>query len=229
MSDHSMRLSDSMSTPAGAASEYVKRGLEPLRLPPRKKSPAGKWKEPRKWTEAEIRDEFADDSNVGVALGKRSGNLIDIDFDCVEAAELAKIVLDALPSFGRPGSPYSHRIVQAELKKGRYTFELPAEVAAKLSAARTMLLEVRGDGHQTMFPPSIHPSGEQVQWHAGATSVSSFAADELLRLCGIIAVLSAVAMPLRTFPAMSASSKNFRRAWAQHSALVTGPGSRSSR
>lgn len=68
MSDHSVRLSDSMSTPAGAAMEYHKLRWEPIRLPPRKKSPAGKWKEPRKWTEAEIHDEFSDDSNVGLAL-----------------------------------------------------------------------------------------------------------------------------------------------------------------
>ena len=36
-------------------------------------------------------------------------------------------------------------------------------------------------------------------------------------------------LPLRTLPAMSASSKNLRRAWLQHSALVTGPGARSVR
>ena len=34
---------------------------------------------------------------------------------------------------------------------------------------------------------------------------------------------------LRAFCLMSASSKNFRRAWLQHSALLTGPGSRSPR
>jgi len=29
-----------------------------------------------------------------------------------------------------------------------------------------MLLEMRGDGTQTMFPPSVHPSGERVEWAA---------------------------------------------------------------
>ncbi|SMY07240.1 bifunctional DNA primase/polymerase [Flavimaricola marinus] len=185
---------DAMESAATAALTYMKLEWEPLRLPPLQKSPAGKWKEPRVWSEAEIRAEFSENSNVGIALGKRSRNLIDCDYDCREAAELAKITFDDFPSFGRPGSPYSHRIVQAELKKGRYTFELPKEVAAKLAAERAMLLEVRGDGHQTMFPPSIHPSGERVQWHIGATSVPTVEADELLKLCGIIAVLSTVAM-----------------------------------
>lgn len=189
-----MRLSDSMSTPAGAAMEYVKLGWEPLRLPPLQKSPAGKWKKPHAWTEDEIQAAFSDKNNVGIALGKRSGNLIDIDFDCLEAAELARILLDTLPSFGRPGSPYSHRIAEAELKKGRYTFELPEVVATKLKAARAMLLEARGTGHQTMFPPSTHPTGELVQWHAGASSVPQVEPGEFLKLCGVIAVLSVTAM-----------------------------------
>ena len=33
-------------------------------------------------------------------------------------------------------------------------------------------------------------------------------------------------LPLRTLPAMSANSKNLRRAWLQHSALITGAGPR---
>ncbi|WP_375687981.1 bifunctional DNA primase/polymerase [Pseudooceanicola sp. LIPI14-2-Ac024] len=194
MTEHPVRLSDSMSTPAGAAMEYVKLGWEPLRLPPLKKSPAGKWKEPREWTEAKIQAAFSDDSNVGIALGERSSGLVDIDFDCREAAELAKILLRDYPSFGRPSSPHSHRVIQAELKKGRYTFELPKEAAVKLGAARAMLLEVRGDGHQTMFPPSTHPSGEKVQWHIGAISAPLVEPEELLKLCGVIATLSVVSM-----------------------------------
>jgi hypothetical protein len=194
MSDHSVHLSASMSSPAGAAKEYVKLGWEPLRLPPCQKTPAGKWKEPRTWTDGAIEAEFTDNSNVGIALGARSRDLIDIDSDCPEAAEIGKITFSDLPSFGRPGAPYSHRIVQAKLNKGRYVFELPADVAAELGANRNMLLEVRGPGHQTMFPPSVHPSGELVQWHADATSVPKVEADELLRLSGITAFLSAVAM-----------------------------------
>jgi hypothetical protein len=179
---------------AQAAREYLNLGWEPLRLPALQKSPAGKWKEPRTWIDAEIDAEFAGNSNVGIVLGARSRDLIDIDSDCPEAAEIGKITFSNLPSFGRPGAPYSHRIAQAELKKGRYVFELPAKVAAELGADRNMLLEVRGYGHQTMFPPSTHPSGERVQWHSGATSVPKVEAEELLRLSGITAFLSAVAM-----------------------------------
>src|SRR5438552_18321692 len=33
-----------------------------------------------------------------------------------------------------------------------------------MSTRGTMLIEIRGTGGQTMMPPSIHPSGEQVRW-----------------------------------------------------------------
>lgn len=194
MSEQSERLSSPMSAPASAAMEYVKYGWEPIRLPPLKKTPTGKWKEARSWTDAEINAAFSESSNIGIALGKRSANLIDIDFDCREAAELAKIIVSDFPSFGRAGSPNSHRVIHAKLKKGRYTFDLPSAVATKLGAERTMLLEIRGSGHQTMFPPSTHPSGEKVHWHDDSLSVPQVEAAELLQQCGLIAALSAVTM-----------------------------------
>lgn len=194
MSEQSEHLSSPMSAPATAAMEYVKHGWEPIRLPPLKKTPAGKWKEARAWTDAEINAAFSDCSNIGIALGKRSANLIDIDFDCREAAELAKTIVSDFPSFGRAGSPNSHRVIHAKLKKGRYTFELPSAVAAKLGAERTMLLEVRGTGHQTMFPPSTHPSGEKIHWHEDSLSVPQVEAAELLQQCGLIAALSTITM-----------------------------------
>ncbi len=120
--------------------------------------------------------------------------MIDIDFDCREAAELADLILGGLPSFGRASSPRSHRLVLAELEKGRYNFELPTKVAQFLAVERAMLLEVRGTGHQTMFPPSIHPSGEKVQWHKGAGTLPILDGDELIRRCGLIASLSAIAL-----------------------------------
>ena len=194
MSDISMPLSRRMTNTVEAVNAYVEMGLEPLRLPPREKKPKGKWKEPQTWTAEQISAAFGSDANIGIALGARSGNLVDLDFDCREAAELAKIVCADLPSFGRASSPYSHRVAHAKLKKGRLTFELPAEVAAALGAGRTMLMEVRGTGHQTMFPPSIHPSGEQVQWHDDPGRIPTVEPGDLARRCGVVAALSAIAM-----------------------------------
>lgn len=82
---------------AEAALAYTQLGWEPLVLPFKEKTPRGKWKEPRAWTPDTIKGEFGDNANVGIALGKRSNGLIDIDFDCPEAAELAKVILGDLP------------------------------------------------------------------------------------------------------------------------------------
>jgi hypothetical protein len=100
----------------------------------------------------DIKSEFGGNVNVGLALGNPSSGLVDIDFDCPQAAELARIVLGDLPSFGRAGSPYSHRVVYAKLKKNRLAFQLPDSAAHTIGADRAMLLEVRGNAHQTMFP-----------------------------------------------------------------------------
>jgi hypothetical protein len=179
---------------AEAALTYTKFGWEPLVLPFKEKSPRGKWKEPRAWTPEDIDNEFGGNLNVGIALGKRSSGLIDIDFDCSEAAELAKVVLSDLPSFGRKGSPFSHRVAYAKLKKGRLVFQLPDAAAQTIGADRAMLLEVRGNGHQTMFPPSTHPSGEVVGWHDDPHEIPTIDGGELARRCGLLAALSAIAM-----------------------------------
>lgn len=47
--------------------------------------------------------------------------------------------------------------------------------------------------------------------------------------CSAIGEISWAGLPLRTMPAMSASSKNLRREGLQQSALVTVPGMRSGR
>ena len=179
---------------AEAALTYTQFGWEPLVLPFKVKSPRGKWKEPRVWTPELIQSEFGGNVNVGLALGKRSGGLVDIDFDCPEAAELAKIVLSDLPSFGRAGSPYSHRVVYTKLKKGRLVFQLPDIVVETIGAGRAMLLEVRGNGHQTMFPPSTHPTGEIVEWHDDPGEIPTIEGGELARRCGLLAALSTIAM-----------------------------------
>ncbi|SMX25036.1 hypothetical protein [Boseongicola aestuarii] len=84
-----------------AALLYFEFGWEPLKLPKSKKTPAGKWKVPVQWSTDQISQEFDDDSNVGIALGDRFGRLIDLDFDCPEAAELGRILFSELPSYKR--------------------------------------------------------------------------------------------------------------------------------
>lgn len=177
---------------AQAAKEYVNQGWEPLPLPTGEKRPKGSWKQQRKWTDAEIDDAFSGAANIGIALGDRSGSLIDIDFDCAEAAAFGRILLAQLPAFGRPSAPESHRVAKCQLDKNRYVFQLPDEVAQRSRLARSVLLELRANGHQTMFPPSVHPSGERVTWSGDPASIPKVNSAELKQICGLIAFLCTV-------------------------------------
>lgn len=175
-----------------AATAYTELGWEPLRLPPMEKRPKGPWKEPRKWANAEIIDAFSGNANIGIALGPRSGGLIDIDFDCPEAAGFGGILLADLPAFGRIGSPASHRVANCDLDKTRIVYQLTDEIGKRSGLARAVLLEIRGSGHQTMFPPSTHPSGELVLWVDAPETIPTIEAADLKRRCGLIAFLSTI-------------------------------------
>lgn len=175
-------------------------GWEPIALPLKSKHSKGKWGEPVKWTGDSIDNSFGPDNNLGIALGQRSSNLVDIDFDWPEAALVANVMLSYLPSFGRAGSPHSHRIVTSELQKNRYTFEIPDEAAKLFNADRKMVLEIRGAGHQTMFPPSIHPTGELVRWHDDPVAMEPVEGESLRRICSFIAFMSVI---LNRYPKVS--------------------------
>ncbi|MCA0267879.1 MAG: bifunctional DNA primase/polymerase [Bacteroidetes bacterium] len=103
----------------------------------------------------QIKDRFSRPSNIGLILGAVSGGLIDVDLDCDEAVALAPSVLTSTVQFGRKSRPNSHCIYYV-------TDEDLKRTAFKDAANGEMMVEIRGSGAQTVFPPSIHPSGEQV-------------------------------------------------------------------
>lgn len=167
---------------------------EPIRLPFREKSPSHPWKNPVFWSEQEIKEAFDQRCNVGVALGARSNDLVDLDFDCPEAAHFAQFLFGHLPSFGRASSLSSHRIVTCQTSRNREAFSLDKSLSDDVDADRLMLLELRSSGHQTMFPPSIHPSGEEVRWEGSFDRVPCMEESELRERCGLLAAVSAFAM-----------------------------------
>lgn len=92
--------------------------------------------------------------NVGILLGTPSGNLIDVDLDCAEARDLADLLLpDTGWVFGRESARRAHYLYKVDRPVRRSTFEDPTAS----DGDRSMLLEIRGDGHQTIAPPSILP------------------------------------------------------------------------
>jgi P4 family phage/plasmid primase-like protien len=141
-----------------AALAYRARGFFPVPIPPREKGPriAG-WQELR-LSEAEIPALFPQGWNGGILTGTPSANLIDLDLDCAQAVSLARAWAPFTGMVhGRPSRPASHRWYRATGAVGYHKFADPEPPG-------TTLLELRGDLHQTLAPPSIHPEGEQVAW-----------------------------------------------------------------
>jgi hypothetical protein len=120
----------------------------------------------------ELASEFKNpQANIGILMGQVSGNLIDVDLDCPEAVAIAPDLLPPTEAiFGRASRGASHRLYQVNtpIKSERISFD------------KNVLLELRSDGAQTMVPPSLHPSGENVTWiKSGPAALVE--ADDLLR------------------------------------------------
>lgn len=88
--------------------------------------------------------------NIGVLVGEQAG-ILDVDLDCFEANGLAEIILPT-PSlvFNRGSADSAHY-----LYRGR-SFGPCVQFASTTTGT---LVELRGNGVQTMFPPSVHPNG----------------------------------------------------------------------
>ena len=153
-------------TPLEVALDYIGRGWSPIPVRFRGKKPLhDDWSKLRITRETAARYFNGAQLNVGVLMGEASGGLADVDLDCPEALALAARFLPPTGSvFGRKGKPGSHRL---------FTSAVPKTVQFQDPDGGGMLLELRSSGGQTVFPPSIHESGERIDWirvrraHAG--------------------------------------------------------------
>lgn len=147
------------------ALDYIRRGWSPVPVPCREKGPVlPGWQELRV-TEQDAAHFFnCSDQNIGVLLGTPSGGLTDIDLDCLEALALADTLLPPTEAcFGRLSRPRSHRLYKTALSAG----DGKATLTFKDPETNDMLVEVRiggAAGAQTVFPGSVHRSGEEVEW-----------------------------------------------------------------
>jgi hypothetical protein len=92
--------------------------------------------------------------NIGVLLGDVSGDLVDVDLDCEEAMTLAPHFLPSTEAvFGHMSKRRSHYL---------YFSSTPTKKFIDPSSGTT-LLEIRSTG-QTVFPGSVHTSGELIEW-----------------------------------------------------------------
>ncbi|MCH7869763.1 MAG: AAA family ATPase [Myxococcales bacterium] len=172
------------------AQDLSRSGIVPIPVRPKSKIPCESgWTEPKHGT-SDLAARFGGPNlNIGVLLGKPSGNLVDIDLDCPEAIELAKSILpDTGWTHGRQSARSSHYCYFAQGCKTR-KFVDPID--------GTMLLEIRSDGCQTVVPPSRHESGELVE-HEGE-GVATEVRSELLQ--DDVSKLAAATIFVRHYPA----------------------------
>jgi hypothetical protein len=159
-------------TPLETAILYLRRGWRVVPIPSGEKGP----KLPG-WQNLALRTDglsryFGPSKNIGVILGAKSGELVDVDLDCAGALALADLYLPATRAmFGRTSKPRSH-----------WVFLAPNAVYESFVDPLTgdTLLELRaGGGHQTLFPPSI-TDGERREWY-GEVIAPRLINTELLR------------------------------------------------
>ena len=137
------------------------------------------------WPEAQAsvsESDFRTTDNVGLLTGSPSGGIVDVDIDNLDALTLAPHFLPPTNcTFGRCSKPKSHRI---------YRVPDPANIETRQYGG--MIVELRGDRHQTMVPPSVHPSGEAVEfsdfgepaettWSALESAITQLAIATLLK------------------------------------------------
>lgn len=164
--------------------EYLSRGWAVIPLPARQKAPVVKGWQAQNFAASD----FPEGCNVGVILGPRSGQLVDIDLDCPEALALADVYLPPTGAeFGRALKLRSHRLYVAASAQ----FESFADPLIK---GKSTLIELRARGrdgtseHQTVIPPSVHPSGEAIEWHGDVIAPVGYEARKLRRRCTFLAM-----------------------------------------
>jgi putative DNA primase/helicase len=153
-----------LSACATALDYVIRRRWATIPVPFREKGPRLKgWQ--HLWIDSPelVARHFPDQTNIGVILGAASGGLVDVDIDCVEALEISNRILPKTGSvFGRASKQCSHYLYHIDGPAPSMTLADPLTGDA--------LIELRGDkqdgsaGFQTLFPGSIHPSGEPIVW-----------------------------------------------------------------
>lgn len=144
--------------------DYHRRGWAVIDVPLLEKNPGRRGWQNDKHDEASIRATFGQrPCNVGLLMGPPSGNLVDLDQDDVEWAALAPAFLPETDAvFGRAGKQGSHRLYRCDPLPRSERFTDPV---SKEEGGLGTIGEVRSNpGHLTIFPGSVHSSGEPIEW-----------------------------------------------------------------
>jgi DNA polymerase I-like protein with 3'-5' exonuclease and polymerase domains len=129
--------------------------------------------------------------NVGILNGEPSGNTVDVDLDCPEALHIAPRLLPATGwVFGRGSARRSHWL---------YRVDRPLDTAQEkfTDLDGTVLLELRGTGGLTIYPPSSHKeTGEPICWER-FTDPAELPLNDLQK---VVREVAAVSLLVRHWP-----------------------------
>lgn len=152
---------------------YKNLGWRTIPIPQRSKAPI--------LTNWQIPNDYDDSlyENIGILLGECSNNLIDIDLDNKITLKYAPYFLPATAIFGRESNPKSH-----------YLYYVKNAKPIKFTADKKLFIELRSNGQQTIFPPSIHPSGEVIEWHKGPENIISISFDDINKVISLLSTAS---------------------------------------
>jgi hypothetical protein len=183
-----------------AAEVYLSERLAPIPLPPRAKEPGyANWQSLR-LTAGDLDAHFpsGEARNVAVLNGEPSGNEADVDLDCAEARRAAGHLLPPTGwVFGRQSAPASHWIYRTDRPLDSAKVEF-ADLDGKV------LVELRGTGGITVFPPSSHKeTGEAIRWDRFGDLAVVLLGD----LQNAVAALAAAALLARHWPAKGSRDK----------------------
>jgi hypothetical protein len=171
-----------------AVLDYYGRGYDPTPVEYRGKKAVLEGWQKRHLGEEALRGLFAQPYNIGIVLGAASGGLVDVDLDTPQAIVVARHLLPATARFGHASSPASHYLYRARGEVKTRRFKAPDG---------TCIAELRGEGAETVVPPSIHESGERVAWELDCEPLAIEAAD----LTRLVALVAAAALLARSWPA----------------------------
>lgn len=185
------------------ARDYIARGYAPIPIPPGAKGPTLKGWGKLEITEANVDEYFPTNErmNIGIILGARSNDLSDVDLDCREAVLLAPYFLpmtDAI--FGRTGKQRSHWLyyIHDAVGQTKATETVKDEEGGVIVELR---LGLGGRAAQTVFPGSVHPSGEEVDWNNDGDPADSTLGEAVTA----VRRLGAAALLMRGWPTVPGS------------------------
>jgi hypothetical protein len=149
------------------------------------------------WTKHTLKDaipKFKDTDNIGILLGKPSGDLIRLDPDFETIPDVTSILFpEPTLMFGRATSTQAGRLIICDIKSKDFTLPNSTADHHRLPQSKGLkVYQILSTGKQTMAPPSIHPDTKELLTWRSKAQPAFVDAPELLRRVGIEAFLMAV-------------------------------------